>query len=131
MKTRIPRETKVRHINLSRRTAPCPKCGTVGKRHSNRTRRLREIGISAPSILVIIYSSHYCPKCDKHFTLPMEHLAAPRARFTNRVRKTAVDLVIRESMTLDKAMTRMRHKYLVHVPPTTIHDWVVEEMKID
>jgi len=61
----------------------------------------------------------------------MNHLAPPSGRFTNRVRRTAVDLVIKQSMTLEKAAQRMRSKYYLHVPPTTLHDWVVSEMRID
>ncbi len=130
-KTVLPRGTKIRRINLSRKTAPCPKCGTVSKRHSVGRRRLREVGISAPTVLEVTYSKHYCVNCRKHFSLPMDHLAQPSGRFTNRVRRTAVDLVVKQSMTLERATQRMRQKYHVHVPPTTLHDWVVAEMKVD
>jgi transposase len=90
---------KVRQINLSRKTAICPRCGTIGKRHSVGHRRLREIGIAGPTVLEVIYSKHYCPTCRKHFSLPMDHLALPSGRFTNRVRRTAVDLVVKNDMT--------------------------------
>jgi transposase len=130
-KTVVPRGTKVRRINLSRKIATCPKCGTASKRHSIGTRRLREVGISGPTVLEVTYSKHYCVTCRKHFSLPMDHLAQPSGRFTNRVRRTAVDLVIKQSLTLEKATQRMRQKYHVHVPPTTLHDWVVAEMRVD
>ncbi len=126
-----PRGTKVRKINLSRKSATCPRCGTVSKRHSVGHRRLREVGISSPTVLEVTYSKHYCVNCRKHFSLPMDHLALPSGRFTNRVRRTAVDLVVKHDLTLEKATMRMRQKYHVHVPPTTLHDWVVAEMKID
>jgi len=130
-KTVIPRGTKVRRINLSRKTAPCPKCSTISKRHSIGRRRLREIGISAPTILEVIYSKHYCVNCRKHFSLPMDHLAQPSGRFTNRVRRTAINMVIRESMTLAKVSQKMRQKYHVYVPATTLCDWLAAEMKVD
>ncbi|MDR0868704.1 MAG: hypothetical protein LBP75_09595 [Planctomycetota bacterium] len=124
------RGIKVRKINLSRKTAVCPRCGAVGKRHSIGHRRLREVGISSPTILEVIYSKHFCSTCRRHFSLPMDHLALPSGRFTNRVRRTAVDLVNKQDLTLEKATFQMRQKYHVHVPPTTLHDWVVAEMKI-
>lgn len=130
-KTILPRGVKVRKINLGRMNYPCQRCGTISKRHSIGKRRLREVGITAPAVLEVTYSKHYCVSCRKHFSLPMEHLAQPGGRFTNRVRRTAVDLVIKQSMTLDKATQRMRQKYFVHVPPTTLHDWVVTEMNIN
>ena len=129
-KLSIPRGTKIRRINLSRKIAPCPRCGTASKRHSLGKRKLREVGISAPTMLEVIYSKHYCTTCRRHFSLPMEHLALPSGRFTNRVRRTAVDLVTKQDLTLEKATKRMELKYHVHVPPTTLHDWVVADMTI-
>jgi len=79
----------------------------------------------------VTYSKHFCCNCRKHFSLSMDHLAQPSGRFTNRVRRTAVDLVVKQSMTLDRAAARMRQKYFVHVPSTTLHDWVVAEMRTD
>ena len=127
-KLTIPRGTKIRKINLARKTAPCPRCNHMGKRHSLGQRRLREVGINGPTILEVIYSKHYCVHCRRHFSQSMDHLAMPSGRFTNRVRRTAVDLVVKQAMTLEKATQRMRQKYHVHVPPTTLHDWVVAEM---
>jgi transposase len=127
-KVAVPRGTKIRRINLSRKVAPCPRCGHMGKRHSLGKRRLREVGINGPTMLEVTYSKHYCIHCRRHFSLPMDHLAMPSGRFTNRVRRTAVDLVAKQAMTLEKATQKMRQKYHVHVPPTTLHDWVVAEM---
>ena len=119
---------KCRRMNLSRETAPCPRCTTESRRHSTGRRTLREIGVSSPTVLEIIYSKHHCVTCRKHFSIPMDHLAQPSGRFTNRVRHTAVALVVKEGLTLEKATQRMQLKYHVHVPPTTLHDWVVDEM---
>ena len=121
------RQVRYKQINLSRKESVCPKCRTVSKRHSEGRRRLREVGVSYPVVLEVTYSKHYCPKCRKHFSQPMEHIALPSGRFTNRVRRTALDLVLRRSMTLEKATHRMSQMYHVHVPPTTLHDWVVAE----
>jgi transposase len=123
--------TKCRRMNLSRETTPCPKCTTVSRRHSIGKRTLREIGISGPTVLEVTYSKHHCPTCRKHFSISMDHLAQPAGRFTNRVRHTAVALVVKDAMILEKASERMRLKYYVHVPPTTLHDWVVDEMYRD
>ena len=120
--------TKIRKCNFSRKTAPCPKCRVSSKRHSNGKRRLREVGISTPVILEVIYSKHYCKSCQKYFSLPLDHLAPKNSQYTNRVRRTAMDLILKQSMTLEKATTRMRQKYHVYLPPTTVHDWIVANM---
>ena len=115
---------KTRRITLARKVAHCPYCGTLSKRHAHGRRSLREIGVAGPVLVEITYSKHYCEHCRKHFSVPMEHLAVPSGRFTNRVRWTAVDLVVKSALTLEKAALRMRQKYFVTVPPTTLHDWV-------
>ena len=119
---------KIRAINLSRKIVECPRCNTDSKRHSLGHRWLRDIGLSAPVILEVTYSKHYCPKCERHFNLPMEHLAQPGSNFTNRVHRTAIDLVAKQDYTLEKATEFMERKYQVHVPATTIHDWVAVEV---
>lgn len=50
-KVAIPRGTKFRKINMSRKVAHCPRCGELSKRHSIGRRRLREVGISGPTML--------------------------------------------------------------------------------
>lgn len=114
----------LRRINLSLRSARCPVCGAVCKRHSNGCRLLREVGISRPTVLEVTYSKHYCEKCLRYFSIPMDHLAPPSCLFTNRVRSTAIDLVITHSLTLDNAALHMRQRHFIHVPRTTLHDWV-------
>ena len=127
-KTQIARGVKTRRVNLSRKAARCPVCQEVSKRHSEGVRTLREIGISSPTVLRVAYSKHYCQQCRRHFSIPMEHLAHPSGRFTNRVRRTAVDFILRHGFTLERAAYDMKRKYHVHVPPTTLHDWVVADM---
>jgi len=59
----------------------------------------------------------------------MEHLAVSNSLFTNRVNKTAVALVLGKDMTLAGASKAMWQKYHVHVPPTTLHDWVTAKTR--
>lgn len=111
-------------INLSRKNAPCPQCGTISKRHSIGKRLLRDANISIPTTIEVIYSKHHCTKCRKYFSLPMDHLAQPGGQFTNRARRIAVDLVVKQKMTLKRAAQQMQEKYHVCVPFTTLHDWI-------
>ena len=119
---------KTRRIVMTRRSALCPTCGTACKRHSNGRRRLREIGVTGPTVVEVTYSKHYCEWCRKHFSIGMDHLAPAYSRFTHRVRRTAVELVVSQALTLDKATQRMRQKYFVHIPLTTLHDWIKEAL---
>lgn len=125
-KKEIPKGTKIRRINLSRKTCPCPRCDTISNRHSVSDRILKEVGMSGPTVLKIIFSKHYCSNCRKYFSLPMNHLASPGARCTNRVVRTAVKYVVEDALTLEKASRKMKEKFFVDIPVTTLHDWVVD-----
>lgn len=118
---------KTRRINMSRKSARCPVCGGANARHSIGRRRIHEVGVHCPAVLVVTYSKHYCEQCRKRFSLPMEHLAPARSRFTNRVRRLAVDLILALGYTYDRAELRMRNKYHVRTPISTMHDWVAED----
>lgn len=120
--------TKVHKINLLRNTGLCPRCGTVCKRTHKHTRQLHEVGISVPTVLEITVGRYLCLVCCKYFTLSLDHLTWSRGKFTLRVRRTAVDLVVKQSFTLDMAAERMRKKYHVHIPSSTLHEWVKKEM---
>lgn len=120
---------KTRRVDLSRRRfAPCPRCGAVGGRHGACTRRVLELGVSGPTALEVIYTKHYCRNCRRHFTAPLEHIAPAGGRFTYRVRRRAVELVVKEAMTLERASLYMSANYHVRVPVTTIHGWAVEAL---
>ncbi len=121
----MTRTPTTRCITLARKVAHCPYCGELSKRHGHGRRSLREIGVAGPVLVEVTYSKHCCEHCRKHFSVPMDHLAPPSGRFTNRVRWTAVDLVIKSALTLEAAALRMRQRHFVRVPPSTIHDWVV------
>jgi len=117
-------------VNLSRKTAPCPKCKTIGKRHSEGKRKLHDVGVGRQCILEITYSKHYCVKCRKHFSAQMDHLAQRGARYTHRVHRTAVDYAINHSMALRKVAGKMKEDHHVNVSESIVHKWVIADSKI-
>lgn len=122
---------RIRKIDLYRdspKVTHCPRCGELGYRHSKGVRKLKEVGITRPVILIVTYAKYCCDRCLKYFSQRMDHLALPGCRFTNRVRRIAVDMVIRDGLTLGKAYLRMRLKYYVRVPESTLHDWIIAEL---
>jgi hypothetical protein len=124
----MEQEIKIRTINISRKEATHPETGEICRRHSTCRRKLKDIGVSGPSILEVIYSKHYSPSLNKIFTVDMTYIAGKGRRYTNRVRRTAVDFVVKHNLTLEDAVKSMSEKYFVELPLTTIHDWVVEEL---
>lgn len=121
-------KTEIRYINLSKAEEPCPKCGTISKRHSVGKRKLHEINKSKPLILEVTLSKHYCLLCRKHFSLSLGSLAPSKSRYTTQVRRIAVDYVAQAHMTLEDASFEMQKKHNVRVPPTTLYEWVIKEL---
>lgn len=120
----------IRRAKTIHRIWPCPACNASGKKHSLRTRQLREIGITGPTILEVTCSVHFCAKCNRYYSVPMDHVAPDHGLFTNRVRLKALDLLNRQGMSLGRASKRMRLQYHVHVPESTLHDWLVDSMAL-
>lgn len=125
----LPRSPIIRHCDLVRKQAPCPRCGTMSHRHSRRTRCLAEIGVGARTFLNVAYSMHSCGVCRKHFAVDMTHLAPAGARYTWRVMRTALDVQGRRGWAFEKVSGYMRMRYHVDVPPTTIYEWHLKEME--
>jgi hypothetical protein len=117
---------EVKNIDLSRKTCSCPSCDKVCKKHSFGNRMLKEIGISHPIKLSVKYSKHYCSDCKLFFSLPMDHIARPHSRFTNRVVRTATKIYSSKKLTLRETCEYMKSEYHVCIPQTTLHDWLVE-----
>lgn len=88
---------------------------------------MRELGITSPTVLRILYSKYHCPRCERYFSHPMEYLAPSGSRFTHRVRRCAMDLVMQDKFTLAEAARVMWMRHFVLVPPTTLSDWLVGE----
>lgn len=59
----------------------------------------------------------------------MEHIAPAWGRYTHRARRTATDLILALGYTYDRAERRMRNKHHVVVAMSTMHAWVLEEVK--
>lgn len=125
MKATVLPGTQVRRINLSQRFAPCVHCGTPSSRHSEGTRRLKEIGENGPTVLLVTYSKHYCKQCQRHFSLKLDNLANPGKRFTKQAHQIALELAA-SGLTLEEVTQRMRCLYHVHIAPSSLHNWIVD-----
>jgi hypothetical protein len=118
----------VKNIIRTKKEEPCPTCSFISKVQSTGTRKIKEIGVDGKSVVLNVkFSKHRCIPCNKIFSLPMEDLAAFGSGFSNTVRRFSVELISKKKMTLKKASEYMGDRYLIKVPKSTIHDWVVED----
>jgi len=119
----------VKNIIRIKKEEPCPTCSFISKVQSTGIRKIKEIGADGKSVVLNVkFSKHRCIPCNKIFSLPMKDLAAFGSKFSNRVRNLSVELVSKKKMTLKKASEHMEDNYLIRVPKSTIHDWVVEDV---
>lgn len=123
--TRVVRRSR---LYPSRR---CPSCGAASTRRSTGVRQLRDLGINGPVVLEVHYSKHFCPQCRTYFNCPMPDLAEPGSLYTRRVQETAVAKVLVDHLPLEQVQQQMFREFYVHVPPATLHDWVVQAGKKD
>jgi len=123
-------EALVKPVNHIFKTVACPKCSTLSKRNSLRTRRVRDIGErNRPLILEVTYSVHRCKHCNRFFNNPHPHIAPPSCRYTTRVVRHAVEMRKR-GLSLEKTRWEMRRLYFVDIPESTLHDMqAMEESK--
>jgi hypothetical protein len=105
----------------------CPKCGRPAAKHRTYSRRVYDLGdlhSGQPCLLQITYSQHYCPACHKYFNTDLSKLAAPRSRYTHRVQRLAVRLVIEDGLPYRTASWHLWRDHRVFVPFATLQNWV-------
>lgn len=107
-------------------TRRCPACGTSASKRSTGSRQLRELGVDRPVVLEIHYSKHRCAQCKRYFNAPMDDLAEPGCLYTRRVQTIALAKVLVDGLPLETVQEQMLREFYVHVPPPTLHRWVVE-----
>src|ERR1700716_1655405 len=70
------------------RTSPprrCPRGGRRAGRYSIASRTLHDLGdprSGRPIDLVVTYSKHHCPSCDRYFAIDLSDLAWPKCQYT-------------------------------------------------
>jgi len=118
--------TEIRVKRRVRKWANCPRCGQRCRQHSTSRRRLRELGLHHPVALEVVQSVHHCGKCHRHFKLPIDELAESGSRFTRAVKEKALASVFEDGLPIQSVVQRMLRDFNVHVPPSTLYDWMAE-----
>jgi hypothetical protein len=102
---------------------PAPRCG-LGRRIIHD---LGDAGRGQPVSLVVTYSKHRCKVCRRIFNTDLSDLAAPKSRYSHRVRLMAVHLVLEERLAFRAASAQLWRDHCVLVPWATIQNWTEAE----
>jgi hypothetical protein len=116
---------KLRSRNYSCRR--CPFCGGRAGRWGVASRTVHDLGdplSGRPIDLHICYSTHRCLACRRSFPADQSDLAPLKSRYTHRVQKTAVRLVIEDDIPYRMASWHLWRDHRVFVPWATIQNWV-------
>ena len=111
----------------NQKQTPCPRCGHQAYRHTQGQRTLHDLGdvyAGCPIDLLVMYSSHYCTQCRKHFNIDLSDLAPPGSHYTHRVIQRAVRLVVEDNVPYRPASWHLWRDHRVFVPFATIQNWV-------
>jgi len=119
-------DTQIRVQKRIRKQAPCPRCGTFSCKDSTSRRQLRELGLHHPIVLEVVQSVHWCKKCCRSFKLPIDDLAERGCHFTRAVKEKALASVFEDGLPIETAVVRMLRDFNVHVPTSTLYEWMVE-----
>lgn len=110
------------------KTARCPHCReTSFKPQSNGSRVI--IDIDGPFRL--LFRKFKCFKCDRYFSdvgdIPYKY----QGRYSKALYRLAITLHDRgNGDTLEDTSRKIQRQFGVRIPPTTLHDWVTEELEI-
>jgi hypothetical protein len=77
-----------------------------------------------PRDLAVVYSRHYCCRCQRHFSAGLSDLALPGCHYTRRVVALAVRLVVEDGLPYRAASWHLWRDHRVFVPFATIQNWV-------
>ncbi len=105
----------------------CAGCGHSARRYGVARHRLHDLGDprhGRPIDLVLLQSKHRCLTCRRCFLADVSDLALPKSRYTIRVQRTSVRLVIEDGLPYRAASWHLWRDHRVFVPWPTIQNWV-------
>jgi hypothetical protein len=109
-------------IHCAPKKAPCPTCGKLGRRKRTFTRTVRTIAYKAVAYLEIT-CGEYAARCGCRKTFrnsPEEVL--PRALYDNKVRDLVLDRILKDGMSVERALASLRREFLLELSTGFVYD---------
>lgn len=113
---------EIKFVDTAPLERPCPTCGRSCRRKRTYHRQLGEVDIEHATIVVALVGTYRCRPCRKVFT-PVPSGAEPRARYTQRAKKAALDSVVEDKMPFVGVVARMSRDFHAAPHSTTILRW--------
>src|SRR3954452_14455485 len=100
-------------VRCAPKKAPCPRCGTRGRRKRTRTRTVRTVAYKAVAVLEVTYGE-YAARCDCCTTFRNSPEGVPpKAKYDNKVRDLVLDRLLKDGMSIERALASIRREFLL------------------
>src|SRR5918997_1072211 len=109
-------------VRCAPKKAPCPDCGKRGRRKRTLTRTVRTVAYKAVAILEITYGEYDARSgcCTPFRNSPEGGL--PKAKYDNRVRDLVRDRLLKDGMSIERALASIRREFLLDLSTGFVHD---------
>ena len=100
-------------LRCAPKKAPCPRCGTRGRRKRTLTRTVRTVAYKAVAVLEVTYGE-YAARCDCCATFRNHPEGVhPKAKYDNRVRDLVLDRLLKDGMSIERALASLHRESLL------------------
>jgi hypothetical protein len=100
-------------VRCAPKKAPCPRCGTRGRRKRTLTRTVRTVAYKAVAVLEVTYGE-YAARCDCCTTFRNHPEGVlPKAKYDNRVRDLVLGRLLKDGMSIERALASIRREFLL------------------
>jgi Transposase len=114
--------TVVIPVRCAPKKAPCPRCGTRGRRKRTLTRTVRTVAYQAVAVLEVTYGE-YAARCDCCTTFRTNPDGVPpKARYDNKVRDLVLDRLLKDGMSIERALASIRREFLLDLSTGFVYD---------
>jgi len=109
-------------VHCTPKKAPCPRCGKRGRRKRTLTRTVLTVAYKAITVLEVTYGEYAarCRCCTTFRTDPEG--VPPKARYDNRVRELVLDRLIKDGMSVERALASIRREFLLDLSSGFVYD---------
>jgi hypothetical protein len=109
-------------VHRAPKKAPCPKCGTRGRRKRTVTRKVRTVAYKAIAYLEITYGE-YAARCDCCTTFRNHPDGVlPKAHYDNKVRDLVLDRILQDALNVERATESLRRDFLLDLSSGFVYD---------
>ena len=116
-------------VRCAHRKAPCPNCGTLGRREDVHHRQVRTIAYKQVVLHDLTYGEYRARySCSRTFrTNPPD--VEPKARYDNKVRGAVIDRILDDGMSVERVIASMSRNFLPDLSDGFVYDCLHREAR--